>query len=49
MKAIRSDVRNLPLYQLALFSRKELAYEYWDDVLKYSNSQVVMNFEDGEA
>ena len=43
MKQIRSDVRNLPLYRLALFSRHELAYRYWDDVLKYSTSQ--MNFE----
>ena len=49
MKAIRSDVRNLPLYHLALFSRNELAYKYWDDVLKYSTSQGIMNFENGEA
>jgi len=40
MKAIRSDVKNLPLYHLALFSRHRLAYEYWDDVLKYSTSQM---------
>jgi three-Cys-motif partner protein len=40
MKSIRSDARNLPLYRLALFSRHQLAYEYWDDVLKYSNAQL---------
>jgi three-Cys-motif partner protein len=40
MKSIRSDVRNLPLYHLALFSRHNLAYEYWEDVLKYSTSQL---------
>lgn len=39
MKPIRSDVRNLPLYRLALFSRHDLAYTYWQDVLKYSTSQ----------
>lgn len=39
MKQIRSDVKNLPLYHLALFSRSPLAYEYWDQVLKYSSSQ----------
>lgn len=40
MKQIRSDVKNLPLYHLALFSRHELAYKYWDDVMKYSTSQL---------
>ncbi len=40
MKPVRSDVRNLPLYHLALFSRHRLAYRYWDDVLKYSTSQM---------
>jgi len=40
MKSVRSDVRNLPLYHLALFSRHDLAYEYWDEVLKYSTSQL---------
>jgi three-Cys-motif partner protein len=39
MKQIRSDVRNLPLYHLALFSRKRLAYDYWEEVLKYSSPQ----------
>jgi three-Cys-motif partner protein len=40
MKQIRSDVNNLPLYHLALFSRHNLAYKYWDDVLKYGTSQL---------
>lgn len=40
MKQVRSDVRNLPLYHLALFSRHELAYEYWEEVLKYSTPQL---------
>ena len=40
MKQIRSDLRNLPLYHLALFSRHALAFEYWDEVLKYSTSQM---------
>lgn len=40
MKQVRSDVRNLPLYHLALFSRHELAYHYWDQVLKYSSTQT---------
>jgi hypothetical protein len=44
MKAIRSDVNNLPLYHLALFSRHPLAYTLWDDVLKYSTAQTFLNF-----
>jgi three-Cys-motif partner protein len=39
MKQVRSDVKNLPLYHLALFSRSDLAYKYWDQVLKYSTAQ----------
>jgi three-Cys-motif partner protein len=39
MKQVRSDVKNLPLYHLALFSRHTLAYSLWEDVLRYSNSQ----------
>jgi three-Cys-motif partner protein len=39
MKPVRSDERNLPLYRLALFSRHPLAYEYWDEVLRYSSNQ----------
>lgn len=40
MKQVRSDLRNLPLYRLALFSRHDLGYQYWDEVLKYSTSQA---------
>jgi three-Cys-motif partner protein len=40
MKEVRSDEKNLPLYHLALFSRSELAYKYWDEVLKYSTDQT---------
>lgn len=46
MKQVRSDVKNLPLYHLALFSRHELAYEYWDEVLKYSTPQLRLDLRD---
>lgn len=39
MKRVRSDDRNLPLYYLALFSRNERAYEFWNQVLKYGTEQ----------
>jgi three-Cys-motif partner protein len=38
MKLIRSDT-NSPLYHLALFSKNDLAYKYWEEVLKYSTDQ----------
>jgi len=44
MKQVRSDVRNLPLYHLALFSRHTLAYDLWEDVLRYSNSQSSFSY-----
>jgi len=44
MKEVRSDEKNLPLYHLALFSRSELAYKFWDDVLKYSTDQRSLEF-----
>jgi three-Cys-motif partner protein len=46
MKQVRSDIRNLPLYHLALFSRHQLAYNYWREVLKYSTPQFPLNFVD---
>jgi three-Cys-motif partner protein len=46
MKQVRSDVKNLPLYHLALYSRHELAYGYWDEVLKYSTSQLRLDLRD---
>jgi three-Cys-motif partner protein len=39
MKQVRSDVKNLPLYHLALFSRNDRAQQYWDQVLKYGSAQ----------
>jgi three-Cys-motif partner protein len=44
MKQVRSDEKNTPLYRLSLFSRHELAYEYWDEVLKYSSDQQDFEF-----
>lgn len=40
MKLVRSDEKNLPLYYIALFSRNQRAYEFWDQVLKYSTDQT---------
>jgi three-Cys-motif partner protein len=40
MKLVRSDEKNLPLYYLALFSRHQTAYKFWDDVLKYGTDQT---------
>lgn len=39
MKQVRSVEKNLPLYYLALFSRSETAFKFWDEVLKYSTDQ----------
>ena len=39
MKLVRSDERNLPLYYLALFSRNEMAYQFWGEVLRYGTDQ----------
>ena len=46
MKQVRSDLNNLPLYHLALFSRHKLAYKYWEEVLKYSTPQLPLNWTD---
>ncbi|MBL8292659.1 MAG: three-Cys-motif partner protein TcmP [Bryobacterales bacterium] len=40
MKLVRSVDKNLPLYYLGLFSRSEMAFKFWDDVLKYSTDQL---------
>jgi three-Cys-motif partner protein len=45
MKLVRSDVRNLPLYYLALFSRHQTAYQFWDQVLQYATDQLGFNWE----
>jgi three-Cys-motif partner protein len=39
MKQVRSDEKNLPLYHLALFSRSQTAYRFWEDVRKYATDQ----------
>ncbi len=44
MKQIRSDVRNLPLYHLALFSKHQRAFDFWDQVLKYSTDQTSFDY-----
>ena len=37
---IRSTEKNLPLYRLAFFSKHQLAHKFWEDVKKYSKSQM---------
>jgi len=32
--------KNYPLYALGLFSRNALAYELWNDALKYTDDQL---------
>jgi three-Cys-motif partner protein len=39
MKEVRSYEKNSLLYRLALFSRHERAYKFWDQVLKYGTNQ----------
>lgn len=46
MKLVRSDDKNLPLYYLALFSKHPLAYDYWDQVLKYGTDQTSFQYEE---
>ena len=45
MKLVRNVDRNSPLYYIALFSRHEMAFKFWDDVLKYSTDQTGFNWE----
>jgi three-Cys-motif partner protein len=45
MKQVRSDVRNLPLYHLALFSKHPRAFDFWDQVLKYGSDQTSFDYE----
>lgn len=44
MKPIRMPEKNIRLYRLALFSRSPLAYSFWDEVLKYSTAQKMLDF-----
>lgn len=39
MRKIKTLDKNVPLYFLALFSKKEIAFKYWNEVLKYSTPQ----------
>jgi three-Cys-motif partner protein len=45
MKPITMPERNVRLYRLALFSRHSRAYDFWDEVLKYSTPQTAFDFE----
>jgi len=40
MKMVRSNERNLPLYYIALFSKHKIAYQFWEQVLKYHTDQT---------
>jgi hypothetical protein len=40
MHKVRSDEKNLPLYYLALFSRHERAYKFWEEAQKYGTDQT---------
>lgn len=42
MKKVFFYEKNFPLYALGLFSRHKLAYELWDDALKYTDDQLKM-------
>ena len=45
MKPVTIPEMNVRLYVLALFSRHARAYDFWDQVLKYSTPQREFNFE----
>jgi three-Cys-motif partner protein len=45
MKQIRSDLRNLPLYHLALFSKHPLAFQFWGQVLRYGTDQLPLDYD----
>jgi len=45
MRLVRSDDKNLPLYYIAMFSRKQLAHDLWDDALKYGTDQTEFSWE----
>jgi three-Cys-motif partner protein len=44
MKPIRMPERNVRLYNLALFSRHSRAYDFWNEVLKYSTDQTAFDW-----
>ncbi len=45
MHLVRSDDRNIPLYHLALFSRHQRAYEFWDHARAASTDQRMLPLE----
>lgn len=45
MVLVRSDDKDLPLYYLALFSRNNLAYKFWQDVQKYATNQTSFSWD----
>lgn len=45
MKQVLLPEKNYPLYRLALFSRNPRAYEFWDQVLKYSTDQTKFSWD----
>jgi len=44
MKPVSIPEMNVRLYRLALFSRSDRAYKFWDEVLKYSTPQTAFEF-----
>lgn len=45
MHRVRSDEKNLPLYYLALFSRHERAYKFWDEARRYGTDQRTFSWD----
>jgi len=45
MHKVRSDEKNLPRYYLALFSRHERAYKFWDEARKYGTDQTKFSWD----
>jgi len=41
---IQSDIQNLPLYHLVLYSKNDLALKLWKQVKKYANPQTTFDF-----
>jgi hypothetical protein len=46
MRPVAIPEMNVRLYSLALFSRHARAYDFWDQVRKYSTPQREFNFEE---
>ncbi len=44
MHLVRSDDKNVPKYHLALFSRNQLAYKFWNSARIYSDPNRSLNF-----